>query len=432
MAEVTLDSLASDLTRLYQKEKVILPFVRSTNEFLESMKEFEAGMRPGGSDLRYPIRLYDAHSVGAPNDGGDWSLPRQHASVQAVVTRAMFDASLLITLEAELAGQGDGSFSGDPLGEAIDNCVRVYAHQKNVCFLGHGTGRIGVVAADAVVTDTIVLDGPEFGFAFQAGMWLEFADLDTGGTVQALGGGLTEVKVLEVDLLTHTLTVSSNVTVSAAWGIYYSGTYGKRRPNGMRNTVDDGSLTSSYCSVSRATYPQINATILANSGALQDYTEALLRSLMIQIRQRSGMVPDVVWSNEGMQQAHFVATLPDRMFMQTGADVPKRTTGMNAEDLAIMYGGKRIPWKTDLNMVTRSIYALCKPGWRKHTLREDDWLKQGGAEGHVMLTFAPAAGGKTNSNNMIGSLQGNVNSSHKYLHAQGALLNVRDKESARD
>ncbi len=431
--ELTLASAANDMTTIYQREKTILPYERAAVPFLDGIKESSEGMKLLGNVLEFNLRLHDGYGIGTPDDGGDWSEPRQHRAVKAQVTKAQLDAALLITIEAEAAGQGDGSFTGDPLGTAVESCLRVYMYQKNCLYLGHGTGRFAVVAADANATDTVIMDLPEGCFQLRVGAFYEFADLDVGGTVQNLGLGAVEAQVESIDLLTQTVIFDRNITVSAGWGVYVAGTYGKRKPNGMRNIVDNGALTDSIFNIDRDDFPQVNATMLDNGGALQDYDEALVRDLLVQITQKTDLVPTEFWSNEGIRSEHYRHTTPDRIFQVVGkGEVPGYNIGANQDELAFHWAGQKIPFKCDRNIPARSLYALYKPGWRKHTLIPDDWLKQGGAQGHVMLDYAPAAGGVTKSNNMIGSLQGNGNCSHKHLNAQGALLNVRDRGSARD
>ena len=432
--ELTLESAQNDMLTVYQREKVILPYTRAKNPFLESMREDMEGMKPIGNVLEFNLRSRDGFGLGTPNDGADWAAPRRHQSIKAQVTRAQIEAALSITLEANLAGEGEGSFTGDPLSDSVQNCVRVFAIYKNALYLGHGTGRLAVVAADANATDTVVFDGPEFCFGLRPGMYLEFANLDTGGAIQTIAAGpIIEARIDAINLLTHTVTFEINITVQSNWGAYISGTYGKRKPNGMRNIIDDGALTDDIFNIVRADHPEVNATILSNGGQLQDYSEELVRDLLVQITQKTDMQPTVFWCNEGIRSEHYRSTTPDRVFQVVGkGDTPGYNIGANEEDLAMHYGGKKIPFKVDRSMVARSLYALYQPGWRKHTLLNDDWMKGGGAAGNSILHYAPAAGGGTYSNTFVGSLQGNGNCSHKHLNAQGAITNIKDRHSARD
>lgn len=432
--DITLDSANNDMLTIYQRENVIEPYERAAVPFLDGMKSSTDGLKPAGNVLEFPLRLNDAYSIGRIADGGDWPVVRTHRSTKAQVTKAQLAATLSITLEAQAAGEGQGSFTGDPLNDGIQNCLRTYMYQKNVLYLGHGTGRLAVVAADVVGSDTIVLDTPECAFMCRVGEFIEFADLDTGGTVQNLGGGVLAVEILEINLLTHTITVDQNITVAEGWGVYIAGTYGERAPNGLQNIIDDGRNTDSIFNVDRADFPAVNATILDNAGALQDYEESLVRDLLVQITQKTDIVPTEFWSNEGIRSEHYRHTTPDRVFQQTApGGVPGYNIGANQEELAFHWSGKRIPFKCDRNLPARGLWASYQPGWRKHELIKDDWLKGGGgAGGNAILHWKPADGGGTLTNAMIGSLQGNGNCSHKNLNAQGALLNVRDRGSARD
>jgi hypothetical protein len=201
-------------------------------------------------------------------------------------------------------------------------------------------------------------------------------------------------------------------------------------PNGLRTFIDNGALTSTVMGINRAANPQVNATILDNGGSLQDYSEALDRDCLVQIRQRSGRTPTASFSNAGILSEHYRFTTPDRIFQIQGNDkgVPAYNVGGNEEDLAIHFGGKRIKMKFDEDLPARSLYFLYEPGYRMHTLLEDDWFK--GEDG--ILRIAPADGGGTFKNVWLGEMQGCFNVSHKNLNAQGAILNIRDRDSARD
>lgn len=428
--DINLTSYEQDMLTTYQREKTIVPYARTATPFLNAMKEVGTrGMKPAGNVLEFQLRLHQGFGVGTPNDGGDWAKARTHKSIKAQVTRAMLDAALRITVEAQAAAADMGSFTGDALADAVKNCLDVFYYQANVLSLGHGTGRLAVVAADSV-TDTVIMDLPDGAFALREGAFVEFADIDVGGTVQNLGAVGLEVQIESIDHTTHTVTFTDAITVSAGWGVYLATTYGKRKPNGLRTFIDDGTLTATVMNITRATNPQVNATIIDGGGALQDYNEALPRTLLTRIKQRSGVVPTHAWSNEGIRGEHYRFTTPDRMFTIVGTDksVPAYNIGANEDELAIHFGGRRIPMLCDEDMPARSLYFSYGPGWRSHTLIDDDWVK--GTKG--ILHWAPAAGGETYSNNQIGEMQGCKNVSHTRLNGQGALLNVRDRDSAGD
>lgn len=429
----TLTTAGAELVQVYQRETTIEPFERIAVPFLDGIVEGARLGAKGGNEVQFLIRLADGYGIGAPNDGGDWAEARDPDAIKATVGKAQLDAALKITVEAEAAGEGEGSFTGDLLAEAVKACMRTYMYQKNIMALGHGTGRIAVVAADAVATDTVVFDGPEFCFQLRRNQFVEFANLDTGGTVQNLGGGVLAVKVTDIDFLTHTVTFDQNVTVSSGWGAYIAGTYGKRRMNGLRNIVDDGDLTSTVFGITRADHPAVNATVI-DPGSLQDYSESLVYDALTQQSQKTDIAVTEAWMNEGIRSEHYRATLPDRQFMIQGgaADVPAYNSGANQGELAFHWNGAKIPYKCDRNMPAREMYFVYKEGFKRHVLIQDDWMRDGGAGGNAKLWMAPAAGGTTYSNTMIGSLQGNMNLSHNHTNVNLAIKNIRDRALARD
>lgn len=429
--EETLSTYENDLLTTYDRTNAIEPYERLSTPFLNAMKEVGTMGKPlRGNVLEFQLRLHAAYSIGAPSDGGQMSRARQHKTRKAQVTKATIDGTLTITLETQEAAEGEGSFTGDALKDAVDNTLEVYYYQKNILALGHGTGRLGIVAADAAATDTVTFDLPDSVFKFRPGLPVEFADLDEGGTVQNLGAVGLEVFVESIDHLTQTIVFTSPITVSATWGAYIAGTYGARRPNGMLTFIDNGTLTDTVMGLSRADNPELNATIMDNGGALQDYSEALSRTLLSQIAQVSGRTPSSAWSNAGLINEHYRFTTPDRMFTISAGDggVPKYNIGANESDLAIHFRGKRIPWKFDEDMPARMLAFNYDQGYRMHTMRKDDWLK--GENG--ILRLAPADGGGTFKYAYIGAMIGSYNVSQKFLNAQGALTFVRDRDSAGD
>lgn len=426
-----LDSYENDLLTTYDRTNVIEPYERLSTPFLNSMKEVGTMGKPlRGNVLEFQLRLHAAYSIGAPADNGQWSRARTHKTRKAQVTKATIDATLAISDETLAAAEGEGSFTGDALKDAVDNTLEVYYYHKNILALGHGTGRLGIVAADAAATDTVTFDLPDGVFKFRPGQWVEFADIDEGGTVQNLGASGLEVQVESIDHLTQTIVFTVAVTVSATWGAYIAGTYGQRRPNGMLTFIDNGTLTDTVMGLSRADNPELNAVIMDNGGALQDYSEVLNNDILSQIGQVSGRTPTSGWCNAGIIAEHYRSTTPDRMYIVNASDggVPKYNTGQNESELAIHFRGKRIPIKFDEDLQARSLFFCYDPGYRMHTMTKDDWMK--GTKG--ILQTAPADGGGTYKYQYVGAMRGTYNVSQKFLNAQGALTFLRDRVSARD
>lgn len=430
MADIDLAAAENDLLTIYTREKAIEPLERAEAKFFEGMVDGMPDAELRGNVVEFKIILAKGYGIGTPDDGGDWATTYPHVARKCQITKAQTESGLAITLETRAAGEGSGSFTGSVLAEAVEETLASYMYYKDVLSLGDGSGRLATVAADVIADDTVLMDLPDLCFALRNNQTVEFSDQVVGGTVQDLGGGVFARTILEIDHLAGTVRFDGNVTVTAGWSVYIAGTYGKRKPNGLRSIIDDGRLTSTLFNLSRTDNPEINAVILDGAGGLQDLSEDLLRRGFVQVTNRSRRFPTSLWCNEGIRSEWYLLLSPDRVFTIVGSspDVPAYTSGMDEDKISFHFRGKRVPFMHDDNLPARELYGCCDEGWRKFTLMPDDWIKEGGQ----MLHLAPAAGGTTFSNRLIGSFQGNWNVGHKYPNAQVAWTNLRDRHQAGD
>jgi hypothetical protein len=415
---VTLDE---ELVRIYSRDKLFEPCERSKPRFWNQMKEAK-DIRPGGSGLRFRIIGALGHSNGNPDEGGDWSASRVRVQVECVVVAARIDSTVELSTTFMEAAEGEGSYGGDAEHESIlETTTDFFSYADRLLGCGHGTGRLAVVGATSTGT-TITLAAPERAFQLRRNQPIDFVDTDTGGTVQA------SRTILSVNYTTATITVDSAVSVTANWGIYQSDVYGNAMPNGLRNLVDDGDLSSTYCGVSR-TPPNdfLNAKVMDGSGGLQDYSEELVTQLLDAVSWEQEFIPTQLRCNMGILSEHKRVTREDRVYTQAGP-VPDYNTGANHEKLSFTYGAVKIPFEADRNLPARELYALHLPSWQKHTLRKADWMKTNGK----ILHLKPASGGETYAYAYVGAMMMEINISCLKPNAQGKLTNIRDRNGAGD
>jgi len=103
-----------------------------------------------------------------------------------------------------------------------------------------------------------------------------------------------ETKV--IDLASAEITSATQDLADDLGTIFYSDGTGNssKDPSGLGNTVDDGTTSSTYGSLTRATYPQLNSTVTASGGTL---TLAKLRTLY-NAAKRGSQKPTVAYTDE--------------------------------------------------------------------------------------------------------------------------------------
>lgn len=418
MADTTSTREAS-LLRVYTREKLFEPCERSEPRFWNQMKEFK-DLRPGGTGRRWKITLHTGHPAGNPAEGGDWSTDRPPTEVECVVTSGQIDSPLELTSKFMEAGEGDGSYYGDPEAEGIIRATQeLYAYADTLMGCGHGTGRLAIVGASSGPSTTVTLDDPEFGFQLREGMPIDFVDLDSGGTVQ----DSTVIVTIADDF--QSIVVEDAVTVTSGWGIYKANVYGNAMPNGLRNIVDDGDFAATIFGQARAGQTGLNATVIDGGGGLQDYAEELINKGLDRVTWRQKLIPTQLRCNQGILSEYKRDTVRDRVRVGNSDNMQ---TGVKDSKPAFDYADGNIPFIVDRNLPSRELYGLHLPSFRKHTLRKADWCRIGGQ----ILHPKPAAGGETYAHAYVANMLMDVTISSKILNCHVKWSNVRDRNAAGD
>jgi hypothetical protein len=419
-------TIPQELLRIYDRSQLFEPCERGEPRFWDDMQEAD-DVRPGGAGYFFRIVGAIGHAQGTPAEGGDWSDPATRLQVECSVQAAQIDSVVSLSSKFLELAEDDGSYSGDAEHEAIVEAARgLFSLLNRYLVAGALTGRLAVVLTATAGSTTAQMKGPEFAFQLRRNQPVEFADVDVGGTVQA------QATITDVNYRTMIVTFNTPLTLGANWGIYQRGTYGLPKPNGLRAIIDDGTFASTIFNQSRvAPNLFLNGNIMDTNPTLQDYTEELVRDLIDQIAYNQDMIPTELKCNYGITGEHYRLTTPDRIYMISGGskDVPNYPIGANQEEIGFTYGNTKIPFKPDRDMPARELYALYRPGFRKHTLRKADWYRPGGGSPFMPM---PADAGGNWTYTVGASMMVDLTISHRRLNAQGALKSIRDRGAARD
>jgi len=395
MAATTTANFAGLLVEVFSRDRVFAPHERALAKFHSSTLDWE-DEEPLGKGRTFGIRTKDAHATGTVSEAaGTTPTTGQPEVVQANIDAVQFVGVCAWSELMMTAGRGLGSLGPDVVTDHVQMTTRNATQLLNRMSLGHGTGRLAALNATANSADQ-VLRNPESLLQLRVNMKIDLYDTDTGGSKQG-----STVTINDLDLDTRTVTFSAAVNGTAGWGLYQAvtssvSTYGVA-PFGLRAWADDGELTSTIGSITRASSPGVNANVITPSSGTQPYSEKLMRKAINRIFFACGMEPDEAWTNKGIISEHLNHLVGDRIFMLSpGDNVPKYRIGYNEMDIGFQNGGSFIPYRCDGDMPNREIIFITKNLFRRHQLRPLNWLgDDSGVEGSAreILMQLPASGG---------------------------------------
>lgn len=430
----TTANLSNILTRTYNREEYFAPHERIMTKFYDTCEDFSDGGKPLGAERRFGIRTADSHAVGGTAEGGDLPTFAPPQILQAVVSAVQVSASCSWSELMMMVATGEGTLGEDIVDDHVKMTVRNLMTHLNFLTLGHGTGRLAVVETTTSALTTVVMRNPEGVLQLRKGMTIDFFDTDSGGAKQ----GATET-ITAINFETRTITIGNSRSLTAGWGLYRAlstalSSYGIA-PNGLRGIVSAGSLGATIFGLTRATDPDVNATVLAAGGGRQSYSEKLVRKALNRIFFQTGLEADEIWMNQGIVSEHLNHLTGNRVYQVTGKEVPAYRIGANEMDLGIQHNGKFIPFKVEGDLPANEFLCITKSLFRKHVLRKANWVGDGvGPEGSAsaVLMQAPASTGQSYALSKVAGMLWVGNLAHLQPKANTGVREVFDEELAGD
>jgi hypothetical protein len=431
MAATSTSNFANFLIKVYSREK-FAPFERSLTKFVDSLEDAtnEAAI---GTSRTFGIRTGDAHAVSPAAEGSVLPDLAQATVLQAAITPITIGASFGLTEQALVRGVADGTLNQSILNDSVVMTMRNLLSAVNrYTVAGHGTGRMAVVQDNTSSSLTFTAALPTGAFQLRPNMTVDFYDTDTSGSKQ----GSTN-QIGSINYITRVVTLTAAVSLTAGWGLYKALTtsvsgYGIA-PNGLRNIVDDGTLAASIYSLSRATYPQLNANVLTSTVTPQSFSETLVRKALHLIEIEADVLGSEIWCNLGMISEFLKNTIPDRRYNVTGSQVPDYKMGYNPDSIVFQYGGQAVPFKVDKDYPAQEFVVVTKPYFRRHITKKASWVGDGTAEAgsnSPILLQAPST--TTYSFNKIAAMMWDGNISHRQPKLNTRVTNVADSELGGD
>lgn len=331
-----------------------------------------------GDATYFPFFIANAKNISGSSTGNtDIRAADQFTMVQGSVTPVEIVGNLEVSDYSKRTANAAGAFNGGDWEVETDGVSTSTAKMisRFLCS-SHGTGRLAMVNADTSASTSFVAAVTEarpYGVSnLMVGDYIDIYDLDSAGS-----SVYTNVKITNIVRSTRTVTTNTSMSLTAGQSIYRAGMYGFAI-NGMRNTIDDGGASATYCGQTRSTHSALNSVItnIYSGGVATDLTEEQVRQTLNQIHSNGGR-PDTAFCNPGVADAYYRinATLrqyvvPNGSLFESKVGSPnKQTIGFRDLTLSVV---------RDVNALPRAFYMFKKGDIKKLIARDLGWYEDDG------------------------------------------------------
>jgi len=389
-------SVSGWLKRQYATKSWFKPYQNDLVPMLEDLDECP-DEAPEGSGWFVPLFVASGQNWRAGAEGSVTSDVVAPIEQQGQVNAQEFKGTVQLTEFLKRAGSAKGHFNGGALAQQMKSVTTdLMKAMQRFFVIGAGTGRLAIVDATTVATNQFVCRLPLRDVGLGRNMRFDVYDTDTAGTIQLTNRTITAIDrstfgitgAGAINTFAGTVTYSGAAgSLTAGWSVYRSGDYGGNITNGIRNLIQDGTISSSFLGVTYATEPGLKANVLSNSGTPRAYSEELMRTLVDQIWQVGGGTVESLRLNSGVMNEVAGVSTPDKRYPVMKGDFPKYVQGWREGDLVFAYDKATAVFKKDPQIPARTIYAInFKDSFYKHTLAEMGFLDKGGQDGVLHLT----------------------------------------------
>lgn len=345
------------------------PIVSQFNDEIPLYKGAEKGKEKwNGLQVNRPLKVARNPGIGATSDGGALPSIGYQGTTQAVIVSKFNYLRFGITGPMIKASQGEkGSFVSIMEYEMQEGLTDL-KNDVNRQLFWNGEGRLAVLSAAAVASNTITVTGRTSGEPgnkyLAANMVVDI--YTSAGVLVASGITISAVS----GTTTATLTLSSPVTCSATDIIVRTGAY-NNEIQGLTTILDNG--TSTVYGINRSTYPVYNGS----------YLDAASAQLSLDLLQRN--FNQIRYAGGGKINAHFTDFDSERYYNKLlVADkryIGERVTGdgtFSGKDQSYLaFGG--VPVIADKDCPGQNWFMMSSEGWKKYVLSELEWADETGS-----------------------------------------------------
>ncbi len=345
------------------------PIVSQFNDESPIYRGCEKGKEKwSGLQVVRPIKVRRNMGIGATSDGGNLPKIGQQISQQALISAKYNYLRFGLTGPMIKASQGDKGAFVTAMAFEMEEGMNDMVQDVNRQCAWNGDGNIGVVAANAVASQTITVNGRESaedGAKFlDVGMIVDICSASATGTITNSSCEITAISGLTG---TATVTFALPVTVNANDVLIRTGTQGNE-VQGLLYSQDGG--TTTIYGINRSTYPIFQGNL--NTLNAQLTLNALQQTENLAIR-RGGKGLSALYSDFDSQRFYQKLLTADKRYSNT----VKGDGGFsNKDDSYLEWNGK--PWVPDKDAPQRVIF-LNEKHMKKYVLAELEWADETGS-----------------------------------------------------
>lgn len=322
-----------------------------------------------GYQVVRPLRVVRNQGIGATSDGGNLPSIGRQGTVQAIIAAKFNYLRFGITGPMIKSSQSRiGSFV-DAAAYELETGYKDLMSDCNRQYSWDGTGTLATISAAGVATNSISLTGRE-----STEPALKFLDIGTvvdvvsSGAVTNSAVTITAITAGTSTSLTATITLGSNVTVSATDTLIRSGAL-NNEIQGLLYSLDGG--TSTIYSVNRSTYRAYQGNSLSLSSG--QMTLDALQQAWDQGQQRGGAKYNALYSDFNSRRFYNKLLVADKRFVN---NVQGDGSFASKDKSYLEYGG--IAWVADKDCPQR-VFFLPEEAFKNYVLAEMEFADETGS-----------------------------------------------------
>lgn len=331
-----------------------------------------------GDATYFPFYISSPKNISGSSTGNtDIRAADQRQMVQGSVTPVELVGNLEVSDYTKQTANSAGAFNGGDWALETDEVSTSTAKMiSRFLASSHGTGRLAMIQ-DATVASTsfvaAVSEARPYGVSnLMVGDFIDIYDVDSAGTA-----AYSNVKITNIVRSTRTVTTNTSMSLTAGYSVYRASMYGFSI-NGMRNTIDDGTASATYCGQTRATYSALNSVItnIYNGGVASDLTEEQVRQTLNQIHSNGGR-PDTAYCNPGVADAYYRINATLRQYVVPNGSLFESKVG-SPNKQSIAFRDLNLGVVRDVNALPRAFYMFKKGDIKKLIARDLGWYEDDG------------------------------------------------------
>lgn len=313
-------------------------------------------------------------------EGGTIPTPQDSTLINMVVPMKYHYGAIRLTAQLiELSKTDEGAFA-DAMTVQVNGLKKQFDHDLHtMCVYGDGTGEIGRATTYSGTTlnlNPITTNGYIGNMLLRRKMYLSSYSATSGGSQGADHKQVTAIATVGGS----TATVESSANFQSNDYIFRSAGSGVDPRGksfiGLGGLVDDGTRVGTIQNLSRTTYPDLKATLVAsNSGTLRAWTPELMDQLGTTSAQLGGgSPPTAFYSQEAIQRRAASYIVNDRRLELKEMDLEGGYKSLSWN----VPGAGRVPWFEDRFMRPHEIMAVRESDFGLAMMREPSFVNGDG------------------------------------------------------